>query len=231
MQLINFEVNLFLAWSSTCVIANSTGEGRFKTTDRKRFVTVVTQNSQCKITSELKSGFRRATNWNKYQSNLKTFGQNRYLNHLVNSNFEGGNRLFALSFENENDRTSHSNYYLPRVEVKGCNVMTDRKNKLINQLINSKLKTYENIWNKLLLTNSQVSDLSKAYTDKSSINIKLSKTQISKIIQSEEYTCRLLSQLQKTGLTIKNVIKSLAKSILIPLRLTAAASAADTGIH
>ena len=35
------------------------------------------------------------------------------------------NRLFALSFENENDRTSHSTYYLPKVEIKDCNVMID----------------------------------------------------------------------------------------------------------
>ena len=43
---------------------------------------------------------------------------------------------------------------------------------------------------------------------------------------------RLLSPLLKTGLPlIKNVIKPLAKSVLIPLGLTAAASAADAGIH
>ena len=45
-----------------------------------------------------------------------------------------------LSFENENDRTSHSNYYLPKVEIKDCNVMIDGKN-IFNQPINSDLKT------------------------------------------------------------------------------------------
>ena len=62
--------------------------------------------------------------------------------------------------------------------------------------------------------------------------MKLSKTQISKMIQSGGFLCRLLGPLLKTGSTvIKNVIKPLAKRVLIPLGLTAAASAADAGIH
>ena len=52
------------------------------------------------------------------------------------------------------------------------------------------------------------------------------------MIQSEGFLGRLLGALLKTGLPLmKNVIKSLAKSVLIPLGLTAAASAADAGIH
>ena len=51
------------------------------------------------------------------------------------------NGLFALPFENENDRTSHSNYYLPKVEIKDFNVMIDGKN-FFDQPINSDLKTY-----------------------------------------------------------------------------------------
>ena len=52
------------------------------------------------------------------------------------------------------------------------------------------------------------------------------------MIQSGEFLSRLLRPLLKTGLPlIKKVIKPLAKSVLIPLGLTAAASAADAGIH
>ena len=47
------------------------------------------------------------------------------------------------SFENEDDRT-HSNYYLPKVEIKDYNVMIDGKN-FFDQPINSMTKTYENI--------------------------------------------------------------------------------------
>ena len=85
---------------------------------------------------------------------------------------------------------------------------------------------------KLLLTNRQVSNLRKAFANYLSRNIKLSKTQLSKMIQSGGFLGRLLGRLLKAGLPlIKNVIKPLAKSVLIPLGLTAAASAADAGIH
>ena len=85
---------------------------------------------------------------------------------------------------------------------------------------------------KLLLTNRQVANLRKVFANNSSDNIRLSKTQLSKIVQSGGFLGRLLGPLLKTGLLlIKNVIKPLAKSILIPLGLTAAASAADPRIH
>ena len=81
---------------------------------------------------------------------------------------------------------------------------------------------------KLLLTNTQVSRLGKAFANGSSANIKLSKTQLHKIGQSGGFLGRLLGPLLKTGLSlIGNVLKQLAKSLLIPLGLTAAASATD----
>ena len=89
-----------------------------------------------------------------------------------------------------------------------------------------------NFPHKLLLTNRQVSNLCKAFANHSSTDIKLSKTQLSKMIQSGGFLCRLLGPLLKTELPlIKNVIKPLAKSVLIPLGLTAAASGADAEIH
>ena len=109
MLLINCEVNLILTWSPTCVISSATGETKFKITETKLYVPVVTLSTQdnAKLLQQLKSGFKRTINWNKYESNIKTFAQNRYLNHLINPSFQGVNRLFVLSFENENDRTSH----------------------------------------------------------------------------------------------------------------------------
>ena len=89
-----------------------------------------------------------------------------------------------------------------------------------------------NFPHELLLTNKQVANFRKAFVNNSSPDIKLSKTQLSKMIQSGGFLGRLLGPLLKTGLPlIKNVIKPLAKSVLIPLGLTAAASAADAGIH
>ena len=84
----------------------------------------------------------------------------------------------------------------------------------------------------LLLTGRQVSSICKAFLNNSSVDIKFSKTQLSKMIQSGGFLGKLLGPLLKTGLPlIKNVITPLAKSVLILLGLTAAASAADAGIH
>ena len=83
----------------------------------------------------------------------------------------------------------------------------------------------------LSLTNGQISNIRNASANYLSTDIKSSETQISKMIQSGGFLGRLLGLLLKTGLPlIKNAIKPLAKSVLIPLGLTAAASAADAGI-
>ena len=89
-----------------------------------------------------------------------------------------------------------------------------------------------NFPHKLLLTDRQVSNIRKAFASNSAADIKFSKTQLSTMIQSRVFLGKLLGTLLKTGLPlIKNVITPLAKSVLIPLGLTAAASAGDAGIH
>ena len=89
-----------------------------------------------------------------------------------------------------------------------------------------------NFAHELLLTNRQVANLRKAFAKNTSTNIKLSKNQLSKMIQSGGFLGKLLGPLLRTGLPlIKSVIKPLAKSVLVPLGLTVAASAADAGIH
>ena len=124
MPLINCEVNLILTWPKNCVITNPTGKWKFGISETKLYVPVVTQDN-AKLLQQLKSGFKRTINWNKYELSIKTYAQNRYLNHLVDPSFQGVNRLFLLSFENEDDRISHSTYYLPKVEIKDYNVMID----------------------------------------------------------------------------------------------------------
>ena len=120
MPLINCEVNRILTRPPTCVISSATGETKFKIIETKLYVPVVTLSTQynAKLLQQLKFGFKRTIKWNKNGLNIKTFAQKRYLNHLINPSFQGVNRLFVLSFENENDRTSHSIYYIPKVEIK-----------------------------------------------------------------------------------------------------------------
>ena len=89
-----------------------------------------------------------------------------------------------------------------------------------------------NFPHELLLTNRQVTNLRKAFVENTSTDSTLSKTQLSKMIQSGGIIGRLLGPLLRTGLPLmKSVIKPLAKSVLVPLGLTAAVSAADSGIH
>ena len=84
----------------------------------------------------------------------------------------------------------------------------------------------------LLLTTRQITKLRNAFNNNMSTNLKLSGAQISKIIESGGFLGRLLGPLLKTGLPlIKNVIKPLAESVSSSSGLTAAASAADAGIH
>ena len=90
-----------------------------------------------------------------------------------------------------------------------------------NMIGDSEDKT--NFRHKLLLTNRQVTTLRKAFANHTSTDIKLSKTQLSKMIQSGGFLGRLLGPLLKTGLPlIENAIKPLAKSVLIPLGLIGA---------
>ena len=146
MPLINCEVNLILTWSSTCVITNSTGAGRYEITDTKLYVPVVTLSIQedTKLLQQLKSGFKRVINWNKYLSKSDLLRRNPNLNYLIEPSFQGINRLFVFAFENDAQRTSHSNYYLPNVEIKNYNIMINGEN-FFDQPIKNNNVTYENI--------------------------------------------------------------------------------------
>ena len=89
MPLINCEVNLILTWSSTCVITDSDGAGTFAITDTKVYVPVVTLSTQenTKFLQQLKSGFKRVINWNKYLPKPKLLAQNPSLNNLIEPSF------------------------------------------------------------------------------------------------------------------------------------------------
>ena len=70
IPLINCKVSLMLTWSSTYVITNSIGEGKFEITDTKFYIPVVTLSTHdnAKLLHQTKSGFKRVVNWNKYLS-------------------------------------------------------------------------------------------------------------------------------------------------------------------
>ena len=74
---------------------------------------------------QLKSSFKRATIWNKYESKVTTQAPKPYLVYLIDPGFHGVNRLFVLLFENTTDRTVHKKHHLPTAEIKDHNVIID----------------------------------------------------------------------------------------------------------
>ena len=137
MPLINCEVSLNLTWPEKCVITSlerreitntlrdsSPTYATFKITDKKLYVPLVTLSAKDdnNFLKQLKSGFKRTIKWNKYR--LEMTNQTK-TNHLTDSAFIKVSRLFVLSFKNEENVTSFSKYYVPKVEVKDFNVLTD----------------------------------------------------------------------------------------------------------
>ena len=83
-------------------------------------------------------------NWNRYLTKTTIQAQNRCLDFVIGPIFQGINRLFVLSFKDDDVRESHKNYYLSTVEIKDYNVIIDGRN-LSDQPIKNDSKAYDNI--------------------------------------------------------------------------------------
>ena len=141
MPLIKCEVELIFTWSKNCAIADMAVDEdanaavvaptglEFQIKDTKLYVPVVTlsKKDNNNFLDQLKSGFKRTIKWNKYRSEMTNQTKTNHLNYLIDPTFIKANRLFVLSFENEEDRTSFSKYFVPKVEIKDFNVLIDRK--------------------------------------------------------------------------------------------------------
>ena len=101
----------------------------FKITDTKLYILVVTLSTKDdnNFLEQLKSRFKITIKWNKYRLEMTNQTKTNHLNYLIDPTFTKVNRLFVLSFENEENRTSFSKYYAPKVEIKDFNVLIDRK--------------------------------------------------------------------------------------------------------
>ena len=110
------------------------------------FVPVVTLSTQNNATflQQLKSGFTRMINLNKYLSKAELLAQNPNLNYLAEPSFQGVNRHFVLAFEDNTQRTSRKGYCLPFVKVTDYNVMIDGKN-FFDQLVKNNKVAHESI--------------------------------------------------------------------------------------
>ena len=144
IPLISCEVSLELKWDKNCIITSTENRlhdagppvvrdngptgATFAINDCKLYVPVVTlsKDDEIKLLTNLKSGFRREIKWNKYRSQMSTEVANNNLNILIDPTFTNVNRLFVLAYENNADRQSYYQLYLPRVVVKDFNVIIDK---------------------------------------------------------------------------------------------------------
>ena len=118
----------------------------FSITVTKLYVPVVNLSSQdnAKLLEQLKSGFKRTFNWNKYQAKVLNEGVHQYLDFLIDPSFQGVNRLFILPFEDVAQRTSDKRYYITTRKIENHNVIINGQN-FFDQPIRNKLITYNNI--------------------------------------------------------------------------------------
>ena len=165
IPLINCEITLILSWYKKCVLVGkdlrnepdpqpnppiaaieSPTRVKFEITDCKLYVPVVALSAEndSKLLEQLKSGFRRSIKWNKYMPQMSNQNKNKNLNYLIDPTFSNVNRLFVLSFENEDDRTSYYKYYMPSIEIKDYNVLIDG-NAFFQLPVKNLEKTYEKI--------------------------------------------------------------------------------------
>ena len=161
IPLINCEITLVLSWYKECALVGRAHRGPpapapavitspenliIEITDCKLYVPVVTLSAENdnKLLEQLKSGFRRSIKWNKYMSEMSNQTKNKNLNYLIDPTLSNVNRLFVLSFENEDDRTSYYKYYMPSVEIKDYNVLIDA-NAFFELPVKNIEETYEKI--------------------------------------------------------------------------------------
>ena len=130
----------------------------FKITNTKLYVPIVTLSSKdnVKLVKLLEEGFKRPVYWNEYQTKIETrdLGNNNLTRFPLDASFQGVRRLFILAFNNTNatipnnlinntvnrvERSSHTNYFLPRINITNYNVLIDGRN-FYDQPINDMIK-------------------------------------------------------------------------------------------
>ena len=142
--LISCEISLELKWGKNCVITSleevqvdagppvvrkySPTGATLAINDCKLYIPVVTlsKDDEIKLLTNLKSGFTREIESNKYRSEMFTEAINNNLNILIDPTFTNVNRLFVLAYQAIDDRQSLSQFYLPKVMVKDFNVIIDK---------------------------------------------------------------------------------------------------------
>ena len=149
MLLINCKVELPVTWNPNCVLSNLVGNSTFKIKLYAPVVTLSTEDN-AKLSKLLTEGFKRPVYWNKYKiiSN-RTYDENDDIRELLDSNYQGVKRLFALAYRDQGGinrvtADSYRRYFLSRVKIKHCNMEIYGRN-FNDQPINNSIKQYYEI--------------------------------------------------------------------------------------
>ena len=155
MPLVNCKLHLDLTWKKECVLPNIVGATRFRITDTKLYVPVVTLSAKdnASFIKQQNDGFKRSVYWNEY----KSVGDEGIVADAIapkriqlDPSFQGVNRLFVLTFndvegdDNRVERNSHRKFYLPRVDIKDYNVIIDGRSFYDNP-ISSQIEKYNEL--------------------------------------------------------------------------------------
>ena len=157
------EVSLELKWSKNCIITSlkerkvdagppvvrdgaPTG-ATLAINDCKLYIPVLTlsKGDEIKLLTNLKSGFMREIEWNKYRSQMTTEAINNNLNILIDPTFTNVNRLFVLAYQTADDRQSFSQFCSTKIMVKDFNVIIDKL-----AFFDLPIKTEEEVYEKII---------------------------------------------------------------------------------
>ena len=168
MPLINCKIHLELSWTKNCVMygddayaADDDNNNRATTleiTNTKLYVPIITVSAKDNVnfTKQLNEGFKRLVYWNAYKAKIETKKADENLTRFyLDASFQGVERLLVIAFNNTNaasnadgpnkvKRSSHTKYFLPRVNITNCNALIDgRKSEVCTVLEKSKEKVLE----------------------------------------------------------------------------------------
>ena len=154
MPLITSKVYLELKWFEVCFLFSAGDSEKFKITDGKLHVPIVTlsTNDSVNLTKQLSEGFKRSIYWNNYQTKpAKVIQEGKNLYELLNAIFQGVRRLFVLAYvvaagaANDEARIKKKKkFFLPWGEIKNYNVLIDGRN-FYYQPINDMIKQYDEV--------------------------------------------------------------------------------------
>ena len=154
MPLINCKIHLELNWIEDCILSSAGDSAKFKITDAKLHVPIVTLSTKGNInlTKQLSNGFKRSIFWSSYQTiPRKAINKGTNVYELLSAKLQGVKRLFVLAYvidagaaNNEAGIKNNRKYFLPRGKIENYNVLIDGRN-FYDQPINDLIKQYDEV--------------------------------------------------------------------------------------